>query len=349
MRRILESLSLSPEQEIALPVAPPEPPVEGREIYLDQAAGYCFAYPSTFERGDVRPGQPGLVGPPIKEGSSIIRAGLTIEVQDAPPEGSLKAFVDVYQEQLVEQASSVLDRSPQYRLSGEPAEVIEYISGREGARDLLAIYGDRLYHARFTPSTRTVPRAQSDVDYLFEVVSSSFTFLPGDAPPDDPVRVYLILPGDRGRSGPEIECDAAAGSDAAAGRGDSVVAVESGRVRTGSLATDVYIALQELLSIETASYGDQGYIDALYDAGLSLQHVNASGSGATVDVALTGTPEPADECARARMEAQILYTVFQFPGVDSVSVLLNGNAIKPLFAPNGQASKTNVYRRSEMR
>ena len=48
------------------------------------------------------------------------------------------------------------------------------------------------------------------------------------------------------------------------------------------------------------------------------------------------------------MEAQIVYTVFQYPGVDSVSILLNGNAIKPLFASNGQASKTNVYIRSEL-
>ena len=56
----------------------------------------------------------------------------------------------------------------------------------------------------------------------------------------------------------------------------------------------------------------------------------------------------ADECARARMEAQILHTVFQYPGVDSVMILLNGNAIKPLFDSDGQASKTNMYTRSDI-
>jgi LysM repeat protein len=155
---------------------------------------------------------------------------------------------------------------------------------------------------------------------------------PGDAPPTGFIQFYLILPGDGGQSGPAVGC------------GDSAVAVWRDRARTGSLAGDIRASLEELFSIKTATYGQSGYAHSLYDADLAVQGVTVSGDKATIR--LTGTLQLVGTCADARMQAQILLTVFQYPGVDNVLITVDGSNVKQLFDVSGRVGADEPYMRS---
>jgi len=332
VQAILGSLALSPDQEIVIPSVPPEPPVEGREAYIDESAGYCLAYPSTFEVGEVSPGQTGLLGPDLEQGVSPVRAGLTVQVQDLPPDSTLAEQADAFQDQIAGSASQAT-RQP-LTLYGEPAEMIEYVANREGSRDVFTVHRQRLYRLSFTPSVAAFPRASSDVEFLYFVVTSSFTFLSGHSPETGSVRFYLILPDDAGRSGPAVGC------------GDSAVAVESDRLATGLAAGDVLVALEKLFSIKTMTYGDLAYAHSLYDTDVTVRNVIFSSAG-TLDVYLDGSFPLIGTCADARMEAQILLTVFQHPGLERAMITVNGQNMKKMFDLSGTVGPSDPYTRTD--
>jgi heat shock protein HslJ/LysM repeat protein len=155
----------------------------------------------------------------------------------------------------------------------------------------------------------------------------------GDSPPAKRVEFYLILRGDAGQSGPAVGC------------GDSAIAVWRDRTRTGSLQGDIRASLEELFSIQTATYGQSGYYHSLHDADLTVQSVTVDGDTATIE--LTGTLLPVGSCADAQMQAQILLTVFQYPGVNSVLITVDGKNVKQLFDVSGMVGDDQAYERSQ--
>ena len=152
--------------------------------------------------------------------------------------------------------------------------------------------------------------------------------------PTDFVQFYLIIPEDNGQSGPAVGC------------GDSAVAVWRDRTVTGSLPNDIQASLEELFAIETEAYGKSGFTHSLYDADLTVQSVTVSGDTAVIN--LTGTLQLVGVCADARMEAQILLTVFQYPGFDSALITIDGRNMKQLFDASGTVGDDEPYRRSEV-
>jgi len=156
-----------------------------------------------------------------------------------------------------------------------------------------------------------------------------------DSPrPTDFVQFYLIIPEDNGQSGPAVGC------------GDSAVAVWRDRTVTGSLPDDIQASLEELFAIETEAYGQSGFTHSLYDADLTVQSVAVSGDTAAINLA--GTLQLVGVCADARMEAQILLTVFQHPGFDSATITINERNLKQLFDASGTVGDDEPYRRSEV-
>jgi LysM repeat protein len=154
-----------------------------------------------------------------------------------------------------------------------------------------------------------------------------------DEPPAELVEVYLILPGDGGQSGPAVGC------------GDSAISVWRDRKRTGALENDIRASLEELFSIRTPTVGPSGYTHSLHDADLAVESVTVGGDAATI--VLTGTLLPVGTCADARMQAQILLTVFQYPGINSALVILDGRNVKQLFDVSGLVGEDEPYARSE--
>lgn len=181
-------------------------------------------------------------------------------------------------------------------------------------------------------SSSTAPTEKPEI---IPVIAPSQTPVPPNPtqtlPPTEFIQFYLIIPGDNGQSGPPVGC------------GDSIVAVWRDRTKTGSLQGDIQASLEELLSIETADYGKSGYYHSLYDANLAVQSVWIDGNAAEVN--LTGTLQLIGVCADAQMEAQILLTIFQYPGVNRALITINDRNMKQLFDASGTVRDDEQYRR----
>jgi LysM repeat protein len=162
-------------------------------------------------------------------------------------------------------------------------------------------------------------------------------YVPGsasaDAEPDEFINFFLIIPEDNGESGPLVGC------------GDSAVAVWRDRTRTDSIPDDLQASLEELFSIKTEAYGETGFVHSLHNSDLAVQSVAVDNGSAVID--LTGTLQLVGTCADARMEAQILLTVFQYPGVDSAMITIDGTNLKQLFDTSGTVGDSEPYSRPD--
>lgn len=123
--------------------------------------------------------------------------------------------------------------------------------------------------------------------------------------------IYLIALEDAGDRGQLIGCD------------DSVVPVTVDIEPTQAPLT---AALNRLLSIDEAFYGQTELYNALSRSDLSLQDVNILDGRATITLAgellLGGT------CDAPRVQAQLEQTALQYRTVDEVSILLNGQPLE---------------------
>lgn len=185
VQAMLDSLVLSPDQEIVRPAFDPAGPVEGRELYIDEEAGYCFQYPAEYELEAYDPSQPGYLGQVagLTLERPLYTAGLTVDARHIAEGSALEEQVSGYVNQFSD--PSVIQRNPPQlvfgqglTLGGEPAEALEGVPGPDGSRDIFALHDDKLFHLVFTPSFENNPQAANDVEQLYLVVMSSFNFLP---------------------------------------------------------------------------------------------------------------------------------------------------------------------------
>ncbi len=161
------------------------------------------------------------------------------------------------------------------------------------------------------------------------VVTTEPTSFPGD-----PVRFYLIIPGDAGLSGPKVGCD------------DSVVGISTDGARSGVIASDIRASLEALFNVDTETYGGSGFINALYNSPLTVQNVSLTGD--TVTVNLGGSLQMVGVCSDARMQAQLLYTIFQYPGFANAFVFVGGANMRQLFDASGTLGPGAMYTRAEV-
>lgn len=126
----------------------------------------------------------------------------------------------------------------------------------------------------------------------------------------DRVNLYLIALEDAGKSGKEVGC------------GDSVVAVVQ---QIEPTAAPLEAALRALLSLKDPYYGESGLYNALHQSDLVVE------SAAVVDgiatVALSGTLMLGGVCDNPRVEAQLIETAMQFPGVTGTAITINGTPL----------------------
>lgn len=137
---------------------------------------------------------------------------------------------------------------------------------------------------------------------------------------DDLGKLYFIAIDDNGVSGPFVGC------------GDSVVAVNAMLPSAPTLEGRITAALQTLFAYPDAFYGMSGLYNALQGNSLSVTDVDIQGT--TAAVYLTGSPFSGGTCDDPRIEAQIIYTAKQFPGVTNVVVVLDGGPLFDLRGPD---------------
>lgn len=179
--------SATPTPEVFIPLDPSPSPsgstlpmtcqVTDLNVYVDRAAGYCFAYPSHFTLGDQPSDSPPVLGPALDDSLDPVRVSLEIKTEPAPEGSALTVLVDDYLTRpelhpsgfpwTIERSSTVL--------GGEPAERLEDVPGRLSSRLVMALHENTLFTLRFHPSDAAV--AGADLEALFQTVTGSFVFL----------------------------------------------------------------------------------------------------------------------------------------------------------------------------
>jgi LysM repeat protein len=142
-------------------------------------------------------------------------------------------------------------------------------------------------------------------------------------------RYMLVLPSDNGANGLLLGCN------------DSAVPINSGLELTGVTQSDIQTSLTALF---TATQIPSPYMTSL-PSGLSVSNVTVSGDLATV--ALTGTLQPVGTCGDARIQGQIVLTIFEYTGINRAFVTLNGQNMRKLFDNSGLVGDADPYLASQ--
>lgn len=148
------------------------------------------------------------------------------------------------------------------------------------------------------------------------------TALPATSEPGgetvDQVQIFLVALEDDGTSGDMIGCN------------DSIIGVVRPITPTDQ---PIEAALNELLSMKDAFFGESGLYNALSQSSLTVDSVTVEDMLASVH--LSGELLLGGVCDNPRVQAQLEYTVLQFPGVEAVEIFINGEPIQSLLSGQG--------------
>ena len=138
---------------------------------------------------------------------------------------------------------------------------------------------------------------------------------PQPTPPPLTVQIVLIAREDNGQSGDLIGC------------GDSAIPVQ---VTASSTQAPLVAALEALLAVRDATYGESGLYNALHQSDLRVDSAAVAGGEATVH--LSGTLLLGGVCDNPRVQAQLEGTVLRVPDVESVAVYVNDTPLESILS-----------------
>jgi hypothetical protein len=142
-------------------------------VYINEAQGYCFAYPRHFTLGDQPSDQPAVLGPAVDNSAEPIHATLTIEVSPAATEKTLREQAEQYLKEF-----SVVDPTTltwnELQINGEPAWRVEPVPARLSYRIVFVQYNGSMFRLLYWPVD--IPEAQSDLNDLTQTTLGSFAF-----------------------------------------------------------------------------------------------------------------------------------------------------------------------------
>ena len=136
--------------------------------------------------------------------------------------------------------------------------------------------------------------------------------------PTGKVKLFLIAPGDAGKTGRKVGC------------GDSAVAVEVALPRK---EPGLEGALHALLALKERYHEPSGFYNALYSSDLTLDHIERQGGEARIY--LKGYLELGGKCEDPRIAAELEDTARQFTDVQSVRLYLEGKPLQEILAGKG--------------
>jgi len=182
---IVESLVLSAGDPIIIPAYDPDPSLEGRELYTNEEAGYCFQYPAEYELEEYDTGATSEKTVSLKLERPLYTMGLTVLAQKVGQQATLEDQVSNFLLGFSDQAAAGIRRNPveliagiDFRLGDQPAEALDGVPGVVNSVDVFTRYEDKLYQIIFSPSPFDNPQVSNDYWTLYDVVMRSFSFLP---------------------------------------------------------------------------------------------------------------------------------------------------------------------------
>jgi hypothetical protein len=142
-------------------------------VYINEADGYCFAFPSRFTLGDQPSDKPDLRGPAIDDSAEPIHATLSVEVSPAALGKSLREQAEAYLKEF-----SVVDPATftwnQIQVDGEIAWEVEPIPAMLAYRIVFVQHNGFMFRLMYWPVD--IPEAQPDLNDLTQTTLGSFAF-----------------------------------------------------------------------------------------------------------------------------------------------------------------------------
>ncbi len=161
-----------------------------------------------------------------------------------------------------------------------------------------------------------IPVAAIAVIAVIALVTWRFALKPADP---GYYKFYMVAIGDKGKRGTKLGC------------GDSLVAVQRQTVSDTKI-TDVY---QDIVNMHDYAYDSTGLRNSLYQSDLQVQSATIDAQG-IAHVDLTGTIKQSGGCDVARITGQLQQPAYQFKGVKSVDVRINGVDLAAALKPDGR-------------
>jgi len=141
-------------------------------VYINEADGYCFAYPTRFALGDQPSDKPDVRGPTVDNSVEPIHATLSIEVSPATDK-TLREQAETYLKEF-----SVADPATyswtQVQVGIEAGWMVEPVPAMLAYRIVFAQHNGTIFRLMYWPVD--IPAAQADLDELTQVTLASFAF-----------------------------------------------------------------------------------------------------------------------------------------------------------------------------
>ncbi len=181
---------LAPTLEIFNPLDPSPTPsgsdlpltcqVTDLNVFIDRAAGHCFAYPKRFAIGN----QPllnasAVLGPEVGHGGDTIRASFAVALASYDPNQLLDKQVDDFLREFTTAAPQSLARVS-LTVGGEAAVMVDMVPVQLSWRLVFVPHNGQLYRLMYWPVD--VPEAKADLEELYQTTIGSFAFLSASNP-----------------------------------------------------------------------------------------------------------------------------------------------------------------------
>ncbi|MFN2152284.1 MAG: hypothetical protein ACK2T5_11850 [Anaerolineales bacterium] len=143
-------------------------------VYIDRAAGYCFAYPSDFTLGEHSSDYPDVLGPPRGSPVEPIRATFTVVVTSLMAEQSLDQQAEAFLRDFTVMDPNSLTQT-RISIGGEEALQVDAVPVQLSWQIIFVPHSGNLYRLMFWPVD--VSEVQPDVSALRQTVLGSFAFI----------------------------------------------------------------------------------------------------------------------------------------------------------------------------
>lgn len=142
-------------------------------VYINEADGYCFAYPTRFTLGDNPSDKPVVLGPVVDNSMEPVQATFYVEVAPAAAGTSLQEQALIYLKEF-----SVVDPAvytwTQLQVGGEPALLVEPVPVWMTYKVIFVQHNGYIFRLSYWPID--LPQAKADLDELTQTTLGSFAF-----------------------------------------------------------------------------------------------------------------------------------------------------------------------------
>ena len=142
-------------------------------VYINEADGYCFAYPSRFTLGEEPSDKPDVRGPAIGSSVEPVHVTFGVEVTPATADKTLREQAEVFLREFSAMDPATFTWS-QVQVGGEAAWMVEPVPARLAWRIVFVQHKGYLFRLFYWPVD--ILEAKADLDELTQTTLGSFAF-----------------------------------------------------------------------------------------------------------------------------------------------------------------------------